>query len=394
MKPASFGPFQPITGSGASGALLHVSAKPRSGTRTLRTADGWRCTLIDGQPIAMVSSSIDSGESTKRECNRALNRALDILSVRNKEQLTPVGIDQSEEAIYWHNCNGQTTLQITCQFNLVMTSNAVLTVRNSDGGVQPSTVEPPAEWHPSYSYFRRSQVTDDLFDAYRNMYLALEALLSEVDSPMSMADGKLENDKKWFLRTLQTAAGEEIHLDDFTCDNHGGNPASRVYRDFYDRVRVATFHAKLTRSPLVPGDSDAHDVVQDSLRRLGRLYVRLANKVLGASFGGTRVNSKALARNTIDLMRGSTMYLTTDDSDINKTDAVSPKGHPTHEMQLDRIVEDGHDGALGVWSVSANMTGIRRIAARVIYPGDSIHLVGVRRRPQRRHRDSRRRHLQ
>jgi hypothetical protein len=34
------------------------------------------------------------------------------------------------------------------------------------------------EHHIGFRFFRLAQVTDDLYDAYRNMYLAFEVLLS------------------------------------------------------------------------------------------------------------------------------------------------------------------------------------------------------------------------
>jgi hypothetical protein len=50
-------------------------------------------------------------------------------------------------------------------------------VRDKKGNVVSPVLSPPRH-HIAFRFFRLAQTSDDLFDAYRNMYLAFEALLS------------------------------------------------------------------------------------------------------------------------------------------------------------------------------------------------------------------------
>jgi hypothetical protein len=52
--------------------------------------------------------------------------------------------------------------------------------KDAAGNIIPPPPRPPATWHESMRYFRLAQVTDDLFDAYRNLYLALVSLLTKL----------------------------------------------------------------------------------------------------------------------------------------------------------------------------------------------------------------------
>jgi hypothetical protein len=52
-----------------------------------------------------------------------------------------------------------------------------ITVRDQDGNEVPSEPIRP-DYHPALRFYRLSQVTDDLYDSYRNMYLAFEMLIS------------------------------------------------------------------------------------------------------------------------------------------------------------------------------------------------------------------------
>ena len=65
-------------------------------------------------------------------------------------------------------------------------------------------VVPPApEWHESARYFRLSQLTDDLLDSFRNIYLALESILDHLAPQRTTSP--LEREGSWFRRALTEA---------------------------------------------------------------------------------------------------------------------------------------------------------------------------------------------
>ena len=73
----------------------------------------------------------------------------------------------------------------------------------------PQPLTPPPDWHPALRYWRLGQLTDDLFDAYRNVYLALESLLSTLRPQLPA-----ERDVDW-LRQALTAVGRSVPLSRF-----------------------------------------------------------------------------------------------------------------------------------------------------------------------------------
>src|SRR5664279_4158410 len=79
-------------------------------------------------------------------------------------------------------------------------------VRDAQGNIIPP---PPRStfWHESFRYYRLSQTTDDLFDAYRNVYLALESVLSTISpQKVNAATGRIaEQEGQWFERALTDA---------------------------------------------------------------------------------------------------------------------------------------------------------------------------------------------
>jgi hypothetical protein len=84
---------------------------------------------------------------------------------------------EDEHVLWW-------TEQIGLVLRLVSTAtlqfgvgSITLEIKDSQGNIVPPTPVMP-EHHIGFRFFRLAQVTDDLYDAYRNMYLAFEVMLS------------------------------------------------------------------------------------------------------------------------------------------------------------------------------------------------------------------------
>lgn len=101
----------------------------------------------------------------------------------------------------------------------------------SPPGVQPPPSPPPLiQHHPALRYYRLSQLSDDLFDAFRNAYLALEYLASE-ESPK----GPNESEPKWLLRVLGGPLASILP---------GGIDVPVFVESAYKFGRLPLFHAK------------------------------------------------------------------------------------------------------------------------------------------------------
>ncbi len=78
---------------------------------------------------------------------------------------------------------------------------------DADGNLVPPVPTPPLAWHESLRYFRLSQTTDDLFDAYRNAYLALESILSSIAPQRTDAAGKVNEGESGYLKLAESHLG-------------------------------------------------------------------------------------------------------------------------------------------------------------------------------------------
>jgi len=130
-------------------------------------------------------------------------------------------------------------------------------------------------------YFRLAQLTDDLFDAYRNLYLALESILDRMAPQTIKAAGKpAEGESAWFKRALGIA-DTRVGLALFAPQG-STNPVQDLYNELYMATRTALFHSKSSRQSILPhAPGKGHEDVAAAVERLSRLYIALAEKELG-----------------------------------------------------------------------------------------------------------------
>lgn len=82
--------------------------------------------------------------------------------------------------VAWWPAPQATVIRIWCSATLTLKIEAAAVVHGPDGAVCPPEPGATGEWHESMRYLRMSETTDDLFDAFRNVYLALEFLLNRL----------------------------------------------------------------------------------------------------------------------------------------------------------------------------------------------------------------------
>ena len=137
-------------------------------------------------------------------------------------------------------------------------------------------------------YLRMSETTDDLFDAFRNVYLALESLLNRLQ-PRTPG----EREGTWLRRALtwvHTTADLGSYLP-----GPAGKPVQAIYDELWTEIRNSVFHAKSPLSSFLPQDLARRAKVADAKNRYVRLYLDLAYQEFGSRFpaGGVRLSSHA-----------------------------------------------------------------------------------------------------
>jgi hypothetical protein len=200
------------------------------------------------------------------------------------------------------------------------------TVTNSDGIVVPQSPTPAVVWHESFRYFRLSQTTDDLFDAYRNAYLALESVLSSVAPQLTNSAGKVaEREGDWFKRAL-AEANQILPLASFAPAG-SADPVQDLFDELYVSMRSAMSHAKSGRKVLLPQDEAERADVTASLRRLVGLYLKLAEVHLGARRPGGFMFAVAFRKMVAPTLEYMTMYVSDDESPFDKSEeSPNPAG--------------------------------------------------------------------
>jgi hypothetical protein len=167
----------------------------------------------------------------------------------------------------------------------------------ADGTIERPTQQSPLAWSPSFRFFRLSQASDDLFEAYRNMFLALEAIFSELH-PKHPG----EREKDWLIRAFREVA-RSINLTPFLLA-----PAvdeAQALADTFYGIRLQLFHAKQGRT-ILPGSPVSYSSVAEAYRSLAKFWRALVAYELGASASGgvvTNVGFLMMMENALREMR-------------------------------------------------------------------------------------------
>lgn len=286
-----------------------------------------------------------------RATNVVAKRVLDILAAEAfriselKDPLRQYGL--------WFRDEGEVVLRSVTTARMAVTMQASTEVRDPTGALKPQD-SPELEWHASHSYFRRSQITDDLHDAYRNLFLALEALLSEV-YPWEIGMGE----RKWLESALKhVVEGYELNMSDYVGEG-GGNPYRRFINEQYRARRCALFHSKLGENPTIPGDLATRDDLVVATRRLGILYVELAKHITGAGFAGGMMSEPAF-KNIVEGQADSPMYVS-DQSDFLLSKCVLSNG----EIEINADGQTSLHRLKGTWNSDDIPQNIQRIGVLV-----------------------------
>lgn len=238
---------------------IEVEAKRRVKAVVVRNLAGSR-------PAELLPQALDSA-----------NRGLDLLCASG---VAPMVIADPDllNLCWWEGADSARCMRVACRVR----SQARLTVGGGipDAGDPGNLILAPTSttWDPALRYFRLSQVTDDLFDAFRNLYLAVE---SAFDASFPRPNGMGEGD--WLLAALRNAASQGVNLNLYAPP--GARSAERrLYKEIWTDIRNAVFHAKGSQARFVPLDASKRPAVLDAHRRLGALFMDLAGREWGVRF--------------------------------------------------------------------------------------------------------------
>lgn len=268
-----------------SGAALLLNDKP-SQDQIIRTISDWEVEIEEDNPFIIARTEnqlmLDNVLSSAHE---AIQKALDKICIRADGDYQCRNVD-SKRIVWWREGEEQYIRVISIATFGASTSVAA-TVKTSSGESK-SKQSPQTEWHESQRYFRLAQTSDNLFNAYRNMFLAFENILSHRVPPDSG-----EGEKDWLKRALKDTHNE-IDLSEFAQDE--SNVIDSIFREQYEDIRVKMFHAKQNRSRLVPQNKEDRNKVQEALENLSQLVLYLIRNSISVNRSSGAITYHAFNR--------------------------------------------------------------------------------------------------
>lgn len=201
-------------------------------------------------------------------------KALDILAM-SKRYFHSLPIAHYEHLL-WTKSENEIIVRVQNSASLNTRIEASWVTINASNGVTESSENTPLpNWHEAFRYFRYAQLRDDLYAAYREAFLAAEALLSSY-APRN----NREQETAWHLRAnrqLQLAG-----LDFSTIVNNSGiDPVDTFVSEQFKAQRCAHFHSKAGNDHFLPGVLSDRRLVTDSLEKLVRYLIESSRIICG-----------------------------------------------------------------------------------------------------------------
>lgn len=214
-----------------------------------------------------------------------LQEALDLLSITGQGDLATR--EAQDEYLVWWTDSESRYLAVVTTFTLSSELGHVqLTASDPDGNASPPNVAIPTH-HLGFRFYRLSQVSDDLFDAYRNMYLAFESLLS------SRFPKKQPGQEITWLETSLANACTDLALRKLA-PPAAEDPAKYILDVIYKNARLPLFHAKDGRAYFAPDRPKDRTAVSEALGLLTPIVIRMAETWFKARRIGGWINPKLI----------------------------------------------------------------------------------------------------
>lgn len=113
-----------------------------------------------------------------------------------------------------------------------------------------------------------------LFDAFRNIYLALESLLSEIEKfKLNSNGGPGEGEGIWLNRAI-AKAGSYVNLDHYIVNRTTQSASEDLYNELCKQIRNLIFHAKNGPQVLLPQAGADRETVLAAKEQGGRRLLR------------------------------------------------------------------------------------------------------------------------
>jgi len=207
---------------------------------------------------------------------------------------------------------------------------------DSNGKEISQPVKPEIKWNQFFRYFRLSQTSKDLIEAYRSLWLGFEYFLNT-----QWQKKENEGERKWLKRAL-CQLNMIIPLKGFV------TPVSNnIIDDFfnfqYEKIRCYLFHSKFQSPTQKTLDNNELEMAYDQLLRLWKKIAQKFFNLSGSGFAYTFSGFKALMSKAFN--HGYQFCATEDPTVLSKDETkISPKNYPIIYTQVSELVEEVKPG--------------------------------------------------
>jgi len=277
-------------------------------------------------------------------------RCLDIIAVKKRGILALDHPQMNHIALF--QTGEKTVLRHFSVTTLGIETSISVEVRDKDGNIKPSTPIPEPSWTSAFAYYRLSQASQDIFEAYRNLFLSLEALLNSIRPRL-----RDEYETTWLRNALSVIAAKGLLA------NHApatADPIEYFMETQYKNVRCRLFHAKYPDALLPHEELNRTDVLAayEALLRLWRDIAETYFQVPRAGGVVTYQGFKLWMDGVFKLPLS--LHFTEDNSPAQKDDTqVSPLGLPTFEFEQCKYLSETKPGIVS-WQGETNLLDIHK----------------------------------
>lgn len=343
--------------------------------------DGWTTTVIGGKRAVITCgpSTATTQADSFAVSLVAANLGLDFMSAIGQSHSAIVDAEDAN-FVWWHEpVSGDVVMRATQVATFPMSSNPTFVVTDATGNVVPPSPPATPMAHDAFRFIRMCKTSDDLFDAYRNLFLAFECLLSAIRPRQRTSRNRWEGEKQWFMAAL--AVADEMVPVVRLAPQGEPNPKDCVYQNIYSAERSALMHAKQGQHYLLPHDATSRAQLTRSLGSLWGYVQELMKKHLGVKSGFASFYKHGWAMMADNMLKDVVLFASDDATPHHRTSenpVLSDAAH-TVEMEAGPPSDDPSDALLRTTLGSCvpaelgRLDGIRRAGARL--KGDTPYLV-------------------
>lgn len=313
---------------------------------------GWQVELKHGHVYAVARSRDPQAcDNLVASGLEQIQRCQDIIAVK---KLGILVLDHPEiNHIALFQRDGETILRHFSVATLGIATSVSVEGRDKDGNIKPSAPVPEPSWTWAFRYYRLSQASQDIFEAYRNLFLSLEALLNNIRPNLpKKPEGKWLKDA---LSVIATKVPLANHAPATVAD-----PINYFMETQYENVRCRLFHAKYPDALLPHEELNPTDVLV-AYEALLRLWRDIAETYFQVPRGGGVVTHQGF-KFFMDkaFQRPLSLHFTEDNSPGRKDDTrVSPLGLTTFEFEQPTYLSETKPGVVS-WQGEISLLDIHK----------------------------------